>query len=271
VRIWDKGSRELVSHMTQHKDAVCDVKVYHDDRHVISGARDGTFIIWDVFAEKRISSHICPTGGFMGLELASDQVGEQGGTPLPLTLLAAPGWSASRLPTLSPRQVQVVTVGLDRKLQFWDVRNQSPLQVIDKSHDGICTAVAASPGCEIVATGGADWVGAPPRLPPSRLKGAPASSAPEGPMSRQQELALTQGCVRAGGTGGPRLGLQDGQLPPPGFPIEKAYAGKQNLQIDCKGTHTLKKTAAASSQSSARPAWEVGSSSAGRLCYMYSD
>jgi len=100
VRIWDKGSRELVSHMTQHKDAVCDVKVYHDDRHVISGARDGTFIIWDVFAEKRISSHICPTGGFMGLELASDQVGEQGGTPLPLTLLAAPGWSASRLPTL---------------------------------------------------------------------------------------------------------------------------------------------------------------------------
>mmetsp|Transcript_39215 Transcript_39215/g.99344 ORF Transcript_39215/g.99344 Transcript_39215/m.99344 type:complete len:130 (-) Transcript_39215:311-700(-) len=70
---------------------------------ILEGGQNGDvriFIIWDVFAEKRISSHICPTGGFMGLELASDQVGEQGGTPLPLTLLAAPGWSASRLPTL---------------------------------------------------------------------------------------------------------------------------------------------------------------------------
>lgn len=107
VRVWDKGSRELVSHLVQHKvtplrlpstppllpkhkrtcvwprhvlawrqpqDIVCDVKVYNDDSHIISGSRDGTFVIWDVFGESRISSHYCPTGGFTGLELAPDQV-----------------------------------------------------------------------------------------------------------------------------------------------------------------------------------------------------
>jgi len=126
VRIWDKGSRELVSHLTQHKDVICDVKVYNDDSHVISGSKDGAFVIWDVFRESRISSQYCPTGGFTGLDLAADQV-------------------------------QVVTVGLDCKLQFWDVRHQNALQVIDKAHHDVCTAVVLSASNDLVATAGADW------------------------------------------------------------------------------------------------------------------
>lgn len=125
VRIWDKGSRELVAHLTQHKNVVCDIKVYNDDRHVISGSKDGTFVIWDVYQECRVSSHYCPTGGFTGLDLAADQV-------------------------------QVVTVGMDCKLQFWDVRHQTPLQVIDKSHMDVCTACTTNGACELVATSGAD-------------------------------------------------------------------------------------------------------------------
>ena len=56
------------------QNEVCDIKVYNDDRHVISGSKDGTFVIWDVYQESRVSSHYCPTGGFTGLDLAADQV-----------------------------------------------------------------------------------------------------------------------------------------------------------------------------------------------------
>uniref|UniRef100_A0A061RFE0 Wd40 repeat protein n=2 Tax=Tetraselmis sp. GSL018 TaxID=582737 RepID=A0A061RFE0_9CHLO len=159
IRVWDRSSREVVSHMTQHKEAVCDLQVFKDDMHVVSGSRDGTFIIWDVFQENRISCHVCPTGGFTGLQLSSDQV-------------------------------QVVTVGMDRKLQFWDVRHQVPTQVIDKAHDEVCTAVAISPSLMFIAdlscstlvtllrpTTSNYLLFAPPRLRISFVEGRGAPSA----------------------------------------------------------------------------------------------
>ena len=45
---------------------------------------------------------------------------------------------------LAKYQVHVVTVGTDRNLSFWDLREPQPLQVINDANDQQCRATAAS-------------------------------------------------------------------------------------------------------------------------------
>ena len=39
VRIWDIKSRELVSHMTEHRDAVTCISIFDDDAHALTGSK----------------------------------------------------------------------------------------------------------------------------------------------------------------------------------------------------------------------------------------
>merc|ERR1712046_69344 len=59
---------------------------------------------------------------------------------------------------LAPDQVQVVTVGSDHRISFWDLREQSPLQVIPDAHQDEAKCSTMSPTRGIFATGGIDKV-----------------------------------------------------------------------------------------------------------------
>ncbi len=56
VRVWDIKSRELVSHMKEHLDAVTSIKIFDDDAHALSGSKDRNIICWDLKHEKRVAS-----------------------------------------------------------------------------------------------------------------------------------------------------------------------------------------------------------------------
>jgi WD40 repeat protein len=74
VRVWDIKSRELVSHMKEHLDAVTSIKIFDDDAHALSGSKDRNIICWDLKHEKRVASLRQRMGGVNCLCLYLDQV-----------------------------------------------------------------------------------------------------------------------------------------------------------------------------------------------------
>ena len=74
VRVWDIKSRELVSHMKEHLDAVTCIKIFDDDAHALSGSKDRNIICWDLRHEKRVASLRQRMGGVNSLALYLDQV-----------------------------------------------------------------------------------------------------------------------------------------------------------------------------------------------------
>ena len=84
---------------------------------------------WDLRKEKRISSHTQRAGGINAVAVSRDQS-------------------------------LVLTVGKEKRLQLWDLRESAPVQSFGPVHGptGEGTCVAGAHGRDVVATGGTDGV-----------------------------------------------------------------------------------------------------------------
>ena len=93
--------------------------------HALSCSRDRSFLCWDLRNERRITSHVQRMGGINCITLSNDET-------------------------------QVLTVGQEKRISFWDLREHNPIRVTnlteDMSDEALCVAVSHSG--KIVATGG---------------------------------------------------------------------------------------------------------------------
>lgn len=101
--------------------------MFKDDAHLVTASRDKSIMAWDLRKERRISAHIQRQGGINAIDISRDQS-------------------------------LVLSVGKERRLQLWDLREPSPVQSFGPIHgaQGEGTTVAAAHGMDLVATGGTD-------------------------------------------------------------------------------------------------------------------
>lgn len=125
VRVWELRSRELVSHLKEHRSMVTGLALYDDDLHALSCSRDRSFLCWELRNEKRMTSHTQRMGGINSVALSKDQT-------------------------------NIFTVGQEKRLTRWDLRDQNFLEAVDLSDDQTDEAatVAVSHSGSVVATGG---------------------------------------------------------------------------------------------------------------------
>ena len=51
VRLWELRSRELISHLKEHKQKVTALALFNDDTLCLSGSRDRCILRWDLKSE----------------------------------------------------------------------------------------------------------------------------------------------------------------------------------------------------------------------------
>ena len=56
IRVGEIRSRELIGHLKEHNSRVTKIKLFPDDTHLLSCARDKSILCWDLKAEKRVSA-----------------------------------------------------------------------------------------------------------------------------------------------------------------------------------------------------------------------
>ncbi len=104
VRVWEIKSREMISHLKEHKNRITKLELFSDGLHLLSGSRDGAMLVWDLKEEKRVSSHVQRMGGINALGLG---VGSE--------------------------ENKVISVGQEKKITEWDLRILDPVRVINSS------------------------------------------------------------------------------------------------------------------------------------------
>ncbi|KAJ1633850.1 WD40-repeat-containing domain protein [Pavlovales sp. CCMP2436] len=130
VRVWELKTRTLVSHLVQHDDLVTSLALSDDDLLLYSSSKDKSFICWDLRQEKRLVSRTQSAGGINAIIL---------------------------LPAPTPeKQVYVMSVGQERKLTYWDMRQTDPLNLVPIGFEQLC--VASTSNGNLVAVGGLDCV-----------------------------------------------------------------------------------------------------------------
>jgi WD40 repeat protein len=55
VRLWELRTRELISHLKEHKQKITNIRLYHDDTLAVSGSRDRCMLRWDLRNEVSVS------------------------------------------------------------------------------------------------------------------------------------------------------------------------------------------------------------------------
>lgn len=103
VRLWEIRSKEMISHLKEHIQRVSKVQVFYNDVHLLSTAKDKSILIWDLTKEKRIASYQQTMGGVNNFQLS----------PIDENIL--------------------ITIGQDRKITQWDLRNPKPIKVISSN------------------------------------------------------------------------------------------------------------------------------------------
>lgn len=58
VRVWEIKSREMISHLKEHKSRITKLELFSDGMHLLSASRDSAMLVWDLKEEKRVSSHV---------------------------------------------------------------------------------------------------------------------------------------------------------------------------------------------------------------------
>lgn len=85
-----------------------------------SCSRDRSFLCWDLRNERRITSHVQRMGGINHITLSKDET-------------------------------QVLTVGQEKRISFWDLREHNPTRVVnlteDLSDEALCVAVRSACSC----------------------------------------------------------------------------------------------------------------------------
>ncbi|RHY34592.1 hypothetical protein DYB32_000807, partial [Aphanomyces invadans] len=129
IRIWDGSDysvvRDMVSHLKEHSMAITGLALFDDDVHLLSCSRDKSFLCWELRTERRIAAHIQRMGGLNAI-------------------------------ALSRNQSIVLTVGQEKRISYWDLRIEAPVNVITKAHADEATCLAVAHTMPYFATGGTD-------------------------------------------------------------------------------------------------------------------
>eukprot|EP00981_Chlorochromonas_danica_P015335 scaffold11736_cov159-Ochromonas_danica.AAC.1 len=106
LRLWELRTRELISHLKEHKQRVHALKLRQDDTIAISGSRDRCILTWDLRSEKRVMCHMQRMGGI------NDFV-------------------------LSRCENFIISVGQDRKIVIWHIQQSDQVyaQPLDGEND----------------------------------------------------------------------------------------------------------------------------------------
>jgi len=94
VRIWEIKTKELITHLKEHKGPVNNLELFNDDAHALSCGRDRSIRSWDLIQEKRVTCHTQRMGAVNSVALSRDEK-------------------------------VVFTVGQERMLTVWDLRKQN--------------------------------------------------------------------------------------------------------------------------------------------------
>ena len=121
---WSTQNQHPAWYVSFH-ELVTGLALYEDDLHALSCSRDRSFLCWELRNEKRMTSHTQRMGGINSIALSKDQT-------------------------------NVFTVGQEKRLTRWDLRDQNFLEAVDLSDDQSdeASCVAVSNSGLVVATGG---------------------------------------------------------------------------------------------------------------------
>lgn len=124
VRLWELRSRELISHMKEHKQKVHSLALFDDDTMALSGSRDRCILRWDLKTEIRVHCHMQRMGGINSI-------------------------------AISKCQNFTISVGQDRKLVVWHNGHNDIIasQFLDEENDEGLSLALSHKG-DTVATGG---------------------------------------------------------------------------------------------------------------------
>jgi len=123
VRAWEIRTREMIRHLKQHTMAVTSVMLTQDDQQLYSASRDRSILCWDLVSGQRTTSLTQRMGGLNAIALVP----------------ADP--------------CQLVSVGQEKRLSIWSVREPTPTVSLDTGGDEqnvVCTSVDG----KYIATGG---------------------------------------------------------------------------------------------------------------------
>lgn len=132
VRLWELRTRDLISHLKEHKQRITRILLTKDDTVALTASRDRCILRWDLRQEKRVLCHMQRMGGINDFVL------------------------------LGENDDFLVSVGQDRKIVLWDSRSQDLVyhEVLDAAHEdeeeGFC--IARSKCGRYLVTGGTQGV-----------------------------------------------------------------------------------------------------------------
>lgn len=73
IRLWELRTRELISHLKEHKQRISSLKLKQDDTVALSGSRDRCILTWDLRSEKRTMCQMQRMGGLNDFVLSLDE------------------------------------------------------------------------------------------------------------------------------------------------------------------------------------------------------
>jgi WD40 repeat protein len=124
VRIWDMGTRALIAQLDGHTQPVRALRLFEDNAHLVSCGSDRSFITWDLKENRKVSQHAQRMGGMHSVGITPDKT--------------------------------IVTVGQEKRISFWDLRETKAQHVISPVKGGEQLCVVVSPCGRYLGCGGTD-------------------------------------------------------------------------------------------------------------------
>ena len=93
----------MISNLKEHKSKVTKIELMENDLQLITTAKDRNILIWDLTKEQRISNYQLPMGGVNDFVLSKKD------------------------------KNMLFTVGQDRKIYQWDLRNPKPVRSLSSN------------------------------------------------------------------------------------------------------------------------------------------
>lgn len=126
VRVWSigKDTQKMVASMKEHKARVNSLSLNADDTECVSGAADGSCIVWS------LERFVRNTAMFAATQFKAIQY--------------------------HPDQSQLLSCGSDRKITYWDAVEGSPIRIIEGSESDTVNCLAISGDGTAFASGGGD-------------------------------------------------------------------------------------------------------------------
>jgi WD40 repeat protein len=130
IKLWDIRSKELKGELKDHQQAVVQLQLFEDDKHLLSASKDRTVCSWDLTTMKRLTCHEAHVGPLTGAFLCRNQA-------------------------------SVYTTGVDQKICQWDLRYREAARVVNYAapgSDAYATVLRRSVDERFLVTGGTDQI-----------------------------------------------------------------------------------------------------------------